>query len=170
MKTNFIAYALGVLIISSCDIFYPQGHRRIPVYNDSEEILYVTYDYNVHLDPKKSDFEGKYSVSWALSNYRSEQVVRPKEYNNGIITLRRGSYEDKLDDVHDTLYVVILEDDVIKEVLSHRKKEFHYLLYKLTLKDLEKLNWVVTYPPDNPDFKIKDVEYIVINDEFGYER
>lgn len=176
MKTTFIAYALGLLIISSCniiDIIFPPGHISIPFYNDSYKELYVITAHN-HYDTNRKDYEAKVKFEvykTGLRNYYEEHIVKPKDYNHYVMHLvEKNRWEEKLSREQDTLYVAILEDDVIKEVLSHRKKEFHYLLYKLTLKDLEKLNWVVTYPPDNPDFKIKDVEYIVINDEYDYER
>lgn len=161
MKRILILISLCTVLFNGCELLLPQGHRFLPIYNNSESTLFITWAAGRDFFDNYNDYEARYSIGWSISHYDIRYatcIVNPHEYNNTVLRVyERNTIESRIG--YDTLYLAIMDDKDIQKVLSLREKSFRYKLYKLTLPDIEELNWVITYPAESPNFIIKDLEY-----------
>lgn len=138
MKTikNLAFVLIALLLSTSCDTNNSYFDNRLKVINNSDKTIYAV-SYQSYPDTTL----GKISVAEKSSN-----KARP----NGIITLGRGgTWETAFkEDIHQKLIVFIFDAAVVDNTPWDTIRNNYLILkrYELTLQDLEKVDWRITYP------------------------
>jgi len=118
-------------------------HTSIGFFNNTDNNLCVrsafphSYFFPTPLDIKNlSPSEGKYKI-------------KSSEQNNRRAISSGGCYEDKFYNDGDTFFVFIFDAAVVENTLWEVVAREYLVLkrYDLTLEDLQRLNWKITYPP-----------------------
>ena len=133
-----IMLLIPVLMGGSCENDDENCHDRIDFLNKTSRTLYVKKEESIIL----SRYNGY--------PYSDSYKTLPNENNNtaffNVFSGRSDCYENTL---KDTLYIFIFEEDVL---VNHSwadvvDKNLVLQRYDLSLKDLQQLNWQISYPP-----------------------
>lgn len=150
---TIILAAMFAAIVSACDLYPPDGenyHRRILLENCWDRPIYVTisidnYWYSEHFN------DYFHFLDKPMKEYASPNIIMPGETDREI-TESFESYEGMLQD----------GDSAVIEVYDFQQpdkkdSECFLVYYLLSLKDLQKVNFHLTYPPNEnmKDFHMK---------------
>jgi len=116
-------------------------HTSISFVNNSERSLYVNYDtyYLRNIDP--------FNIK-ALSYFHPDQKnLKCCEINTNALSSNM-CFEDRFKTI-DTIYVFIFDTVVVENTIWEVVVQDYLVLkrYDLTLEDLQRLDWKITYPP-----------------------
>jgi hypothetical protein len=135
-KNNWIILILSLIILSasSCESTYYD--HRLKLYNNSEKTLYATY-YQSFPDTAL----GQHSFS-----YSPNRRINPGE----TFTLSRGgTWETAFkEQINEKLMIFVFDANVVENTPWDTIRKNYIILkrYDLSLEDLERLDWMVTYP------------------------
>jgi len=136
IKIIFIICAQLVLISSSCKKDSSYYDYRLKVINKSDKTIDVDYS-KVFPDT---------TINSVPYFYHNAGKATP----NGTVTLvRGGTWENAFKgDIHQKLIVFIFDASIVDSTPwdTIRKKYLILKRYDLTLEDLQKVNWSITYP------------------------
>ena len=127
---------IPILMGGSCENDDENCHDRIYFLNKTSSTLYI----------KKEDS----AILSSYCPYNNSHKALPNENNNtaffNVFSGRSDCYENTL---KDTLYVFIFEEDVLANHSWADVVDKNLVLqrYNLSLQDLQKLNWQISYPP-----------------------
>jgi len=136
VKIMFIICTQLVLMSNSCKKDSSYYDYRLKVVNKSDKTIYA-------------DFYQSYpDTTLGLHSHFDNATV--KAATNGTITLvRGGTWENAFkEDIHQKLMVFIFDASVVDNTPWDTIKKKYLILkrYDLSLDDLQKSNWTVTYP------------------------
>lgn len=138
MKLQII-FILSLLIVS-CDS-YRVLHSSILVVNDSDTPIGCVWSWE--------SIESR--LSWYIMNHSTDSDmthILPGESNNKAISIRYPNVFDEYLKDKDTLYVSFITIKDLKNFRENLIDNFKYTSARLTLKDLEESNWIISYPYD----------------------
>ena len=145
-KVVLIMLLIPILMGSSCGNDDKDCHDRMVFLNKTSSTLYVKKEESIIL----SRYNGYPYSDWykALPNEKNNTAL----FN--VFSGRSDCYENTL---KDTLYIFIFEEDVLAnhswaDVVD---KKLILQRYDLSLKDLQQLNWQISYPPSE---QMKDMK------------
>lgn len=139
MKQVLAALICIVTICGTC-LREDQGHERIIFQNNSNLRLYL-YGEDISY-PDTSIYFGD------LTKTGTTQIVNPNSLNVSALEIQ-SIWEQRLSHPdQDTLMVFVFDADVIETVPWSTVVHDYMVLkrYDLSLRDLQKMNWTVTYP------------------------
>ena len=154
-KTLLLLAVVSLTLLSCGDKEDEFHHRTINVNNLSDEIVYVMGDlwYPNHM-----------SFSCALV-YGNGCKTNPKEVNKKALDLGNNSfYEYNFGMMSDTLWIYVL--DSVKLNSGVTSLDAVRQCYGVTLSDLYRLNWTISYPP-TPE--MKDIKMYPVYSESAKE-
>lgn len=138
MKSR-IFFILSLLIVS-CDSDRIL-HSSILVVNDSDTPIGCVWSWE--------SIESR--LSWYIMNHSTNSDathILPGEANSNAISIRHpDAFEEYLKD-KDTLYVSFITIKDLTNLREGKIDNFKYSSARLTLKDIEDSNWIITYPHD----------------------
>jgi len=137
-KLLIFIFALIVNLGSSCDPNKDRGwHNCITIKNNTNNGIYYCKFYT-----QDSLFIPDYNPSFNKNAYYASA-----NSSNGLCQRPRDYYELSFNS-HKTLYLYVFDATAVEQNWdSVRTNRLLLHLYKLTLEDLERMNWVVDYPP-----------------------
>jgi hypothetical protein len=133
MKTkSFVALLLLPLFAFTCEDKVEGGHEHIIFINNSEDIIYLTQKPQMKILPTDTLYE--------CNNYETE--LHPKD---SFLCEPLNSYWETDFKVRDFVMFFVFSkstfDNPCEEVRKYQLKR-----YQLTKEDLDRMNWVITYP------------------------
>ena len=150
---NYILLFILFLTFVSCDPALkdgPNAHTTITFVNNSDKALYVS-SYHVSVE-KMYDLSSLYKSAMANHN---EKVESNDTYNRRALCLVWNYWESVLspnaNPRQDTIWVYVADADKLEREKACYRNTILYC-YGLTLSDLRRLKWIVTYPP-TPEMK-----------------
>ncbi|MCK9618285.1 MAG: hypothetical protein M0R21_10685 [Lentimicrobiaceae bacterium] len=144
MKNIFIFFTCILFISSTCEREDSDCHKTIQFINNSNKSLYLMGDLYY---PDTLDFIHSSSPEPESTIYK----VYPNK-NNTKALRRRVCFEDAFDDgmsiPSDTLMVYVFDAEIIEKIPWSSVTHYYLVLkrYDLSLQDLQRMNWTITYP------------------------
>jgi len=137
-RVIFLIFSIGLLCIATqCDD--KDCHNVIPFVNNSDKTLYV------YKQAKHENDDTLFRIDYWLTEPNSEYKVLPYSTSETCLFMRKKNcYE-----IWNTIRIFVLDSQVIATTSVTAMKINYMVLrrYDFTPKDLEKLNWNVSYPP-----------------------
>lgn len=136
-KYLFVILIAPFLLLSSCGEKSDDCHKFITVDNKSEKRLLITQTY-IYPD-SITDF----------GHGNSDHIIKPYEKNDYAIS-SSDCYEYRINDrnQYGVLMLYIMDYNQIKDIPKDTIIKYRMYLkkYDLTVEDLQKRNWTITYP------------------------
>jgi hypothetical protein len=155
MKTNIGLFIIIVLPFISCGPYENSNncHHKITIVNNYKTAIYVDASY---LYPDTIDFH----YSGLKDNAHIYKILSNKQSDKPLNILRdcwEIQFKTKSILPSDTLMIYVFDAEIIENIPWSTIANGYMILkrYDLSLEDLAKLNWTITYPPTEEMKNIK---------------
>jgi hypothetical protein len=135
-KILLIALLHSILVSSSCKKESSYYDYRLKVVNNSKDMIYA-------------DFYQSYPDTTLSSNSHFDGEILKARPNDTITLIRGGSWENAFSsDITEKLMVYVFDAEIIEDTPWDTVKANYMVLkrYDLSLQELEKMNWTISYP------------------------
>ena len=122
------------------------GHSKINVINNSSATLFVSHAYDTLIPSMVASYNSNKN-SFAVNPYESKQIH---------VASRHGIIETD-GRINPYLYLFVVDMQVLETYSFNTIKNDYMILqrYDVTVSDLQRLDWQITYPPNE---KMKDIK------------